>query len=81
LEVLWHHEEEIASLERDRDALLEHYAAAAPDALDSLPPEERHNLYKLFRLEVFTHPDGTTEIVLGDLLSYEEVCTAETLSR
>jgi site-specific DNA recombinase len=81
LEALRHHEEEIASLERDRDALLEHYAAAAPDALDSLPPEERHNLYRLFRLEVFTHPDGTTEIVLGDLLSYEEVCTTETLSR
>jgi hypothetical protein len=27
------------------------------------------------------HPDGTTELVLGDLLSYEEVCTRESLSR
>jgi hypothetical protein len=26
-------------------------------------------------------PDGTTELVLGDLLSYEEVCTKESLSR
>jgi hypothetical protein len=81
LEALRHHEEAIARLERDRDALLESYAATAPEALDSLPPEERHNLYKMFRLEVLAHPDGTTELVLGVLLSYEEVCTTETISR
>jgi len=81
LEALRHHEEEIAQLERDRDALLEHYAAAAPEKLDSLTLEQRHNLYKLFRLEVLAHSDGTTELVLGDLLSSEEVCTTETISR
>jgi hypothetical protein len=81
LEALRHHEEEIARLERDRDALLEYYASAAPEALNSLTPEQRHNLYKLFRLEVLAHADGTTELVLGDLLSSEEVCTTEATPR
>jgi len=81
LEALRHHEEEIAQLEKDRDAILEYYAGASGEALDSLSPEQRHNLYKSFRIEVFAHADGRTEIVLGDLLSYEEVCTKESLSR
>jgi site-specific DNA recombinase len=81
LEVLRCQEEEIAQLEQDRDTILESYAGASEEALDSLTPEQRHNLYKSFRLEVFAHADGSTEIVLGDLLSYEEVCTKESLSR
>ncbi len=81
LEALRGHEEEIARLERDRDAVLESYAGASSKALDSLTPEQRHNLYRSFRLEAFAHPDGTTELVLGDLLSYDEVCTEESLSR
>ncbi len=60
--------------------MLESYAGASDEALDSLTPEQRHNLYRSFRLEVFANPDGTTEIVLGDLLSHEEVCTEESLS-
>jgi site-specific DNA recombinase len=71
---------EIADLERDRDALLESYAGASDDALDRLTPEQRHNLYRSLRIEVLVHADGTTEIVLGDLLSYDEVCTEESLS-
>ncbi len=81
LEALRGHEEEIARLERDRDAVLESYAGASSEALDSLTPEQRHNLYRSFRLEVLAHADGTTELVLGDLLSYDEVCTKESLSR
>ena len=81
LEALRHHEEELARLEHDRDAILEHYAGASSEALDSLTPEQRHNLYKSLRIEVFVHADGGTEIVLGDLLSYDEVCTTESLSR
>jgi hypothetical protein len=71
-------EREIADLERDRDALLESYAGASEEALDSLMPKQRHNLYKSLRIEVLAHADGSTEIVLGNLLSYEEVCTTET---
>jgi site-specific DNA recombinase len=81
LEKLRHHEEEIAGLERDRDAVLESYAGASDEALDSLTPEQRHNLYRSLPIEVLAHADGTTEIVLGDLLSYDEVCTKESLSR
>ena len=81
LERLRHHEEEIARLERDRDAILETYAGASEEALDSLTPEQRHNLYRSFRIEVLAHADGTTELLLGHLLSYEEVCTKESLSR
>jgi len=76
-----HHEEELARLEDDRDAILKHYAGASSEALDSLTPEQRHNLYKSLRIEVFVHADGGTEIMLGDLLSYDEVCTTESLSR
>ncbi|HEX5974952.1 MAG TPA: hypothetical protein VFY57_07320 [Rubrobacteraceae bacterium] len=74
-------EREIADLERDRDAVLESFAGASEDALDALTPEQRHNLYRSLRIEVLAHADGSTEIVLGDLLSYEEVCTEESLSR
>jgi len=81
LEALRRREEEVAQLEKDRDAILEYYAGASSEALDSLTPEQRHNLYKSFRLEVFAHADGSTEIVLGDLLSHEEVCMTESLSR
>jgi hypothetical protein len=74
-------EREIADLERARDALLESYAATSEEALDSLTPEDRHRLYKSFGLEVFVHTDGTTELVLGNLLSYEQVCTEGTLPK
>ncbi len=75
LESLRLREREIADLERDRDAVLEGYAGASDEALDSLTPEQRHNLYRSLRIEVLAHADGSTEIILGNLLSYEEVCT------
>ncbi len=81
LESIRRHDEEIAQLERDRDAVLEGYAGASTEALDSLTPEQRHHLYKMFRIEVLANADGTTEIVLGNLLSYEELCTKDTLLR
>jgi site-specific DNA recombinase len=81
LESLRLRKQDIADLERDRDALLESYAGASEEALDSLTPEQRHNLYKSLRIGVLAHADGSTEIVLGNLLSCEEVCTTETTSR
>jgi site-specific DNA recombinase len=81
LESLRLREREIADLERDRDALLESYAGASEEALDSLTPEQRHNLYKSLRIGVLAHADSSTEIILGNLLSYEEVCTTDVLSR
>jgi hypothetical protein len=45
-------------LERDRDALLEHYAEMVPEGLESFGPEERRWVYKLLRLNVFADVDG-----------------------
>ena len=62
LATLRNRQEAIETLERDRDALLEHYAAIAPEALDSLTPEERHQLYRMLRLEVIIRPDANLEV-------------------
>ena len=52
----------VQDLERDRDALLEHHVALAPEALDSLTPEERHRFYKMLRLKVRLFADDSMEI-------------------
>jgi hypothetical protein len=44
--------ETLEKLERDKEALLGHYARMTPDALDALEPEERHQVYKMLRLTV-----------------------------
>jgi site-specific DNA recombinase len=51
----------LEQMERDKDAVLEKYAAVAPKALEGLAPEQRHRLYKMLRLVVFAHPDGSLE--------------------
>jgi hypothetical protein len=40
----------------------------SPAALDSLSPEERHQVYKMLRLTVEISPDGSLDVsgVLGD---------------
>jgi Recombinase zinc beta ribbon domain len=48
----------LEELERDRDALLESYAGMMPDALDSLAPEERCQVYVMLRLKVEILADG-----------------------
>lgn len=52
----------IRDLERDRDALLDSLEATAPEALDSLAPEERHRFYKLLGLLVEVGPDCHPDI-------------------
>jgi hypothetical protein len=42
----------LETLEQDRDTLLQSYAAMMPDALDSLTPEERYQVYGMLRLKV-----------------------------
>src|SRR5215212_8249181 len=51
----------LEELERDRDALLESYAGMMPEALDSLAPEERSQIYGMLRLEVEMAADGRME--------------------
>jgi len=44
----------------------------APEALESLAPKERHQLYKLLRLEVTIYPNAALEISWA--------CSPETIS-
>jgi site-specific DNA recombinase len=62
LEALNCRREKIAQLERDKDALLEHYASIAPVALESLTSEERHHTYRILRLRAYVFPDGGLEV-------------------
>jgi site-specific DNA recombinase len=66
---------ELASLEKDKEALLESYVSLAPEALDTLTPEERHRVYEMLRLKVSAHLDGTLEVngVLVDDVSKSEI--------
>jgi hypothetical protein len=77
LEALRTRQEKIEELQRDKDAVLEHYAALAPEALDSLAPEERHHLYRMLRLKAVARPDEPVELT-GDLVSAAKVSTLET---
>jgi hypothetical protein len=51
----------LEELERDRDTLLESYAKIVPDALDSLAPVERRQIYGMLRLKVEVAADGSME--------------------
>ena len=51
----------LEELERDRDTLLESYAAMMPEALDALSPEERQQVYVMLKLKVSVSADGRME--------------------
>jgi hypothetical protein len=63
LEALSERQEKLAELERDRDTLMKHYAGMVPEALDSLAPEERHQLYRMLRLKVVSNADRCLEVM------------------
>jgi len=62
----------IEQLERDRDAIMEHYAGMVPEALDGLTGEERHQVYRMIRLRVTIRPDGGLD---AEGVLREPVCT------
>ncbi len=62
----------IERLERDRDAIMEHYAVMVPEALDDLTGEERHQIYRMIRLLVTVQPDGGLDV---EGVLREPVCT------
>jgi hypothetical protein len=62
LETLKHRQRHLEELERDKDAVLETYAQMAPEALDALTPDERHQFYKMLRLRVTAYPDSSLEV-------------------
>jgi hypothetical protein len=74
LATLQNHQEAIEVLERDKEALLEHCANIAPEALNGLTPEERHHLYRMLRLEVVVRPDANPEVsgVFGEGVSLRD---------
>jgi hypothetical protein len=54
-------QEEIEALEADAEALLASYEQVTPDRLDALEAEEHHRIYRLRRLEILAHLDGSLE--------------------
>ncbi len=49
-------------LKRDRDTLLDDYAALVPEALQELGPEERRQIYAMLRLRIAVDIDGNMQI-------------------
>ena len=62
LETLRTHRERRGGLEANRDTLLDSLVGVAPDALESLTPEERHHVYRMLKLRVIVGSDGTLEV-------------------
>jgi hypothetical protein len=54
-------QEDIEAMEADADTLLASYERVTPEKLDALEAEERHRVYRLMRLEVLAHLDGSLE--------------------
>jgi hypothetical protein len=81
LEVLRSREEHVRELEEGRDALLTSLEAQAPEALDYLTPEQRHQWYKLLKLRADVFADGRVEVSWAGAPSGEGVCETATLSR
>jgi hypothetical protein len=62
LEAIRNRQERIGEMEKDRDALLESYASLAPEALEELAHEERHQVYRMLRLRVGVRIGGALEV-------------------
>ena len=72
-------EKRVEGLERDRDALLESWTAAVPEALGGLRGQEKNRLYRMLRLEVTPTAEGfDVRGALGDVLHSQRL--AEELS-
>jgi hypothetical protein len=52
----------VEDLERDRETLLEAYVGKVPVELDKLTGEERHQVYRMLRLQVFVYPIGDLDV-------------------
>ncbi len=62
----------LEELERDKASLLTKYADMVPEALENLSGEERHQVYRMLRLQVWVRPDGPIEV---EGVLREAVCT------
>jgi site-specific DNA recombinase len=70
--------ERLEAMERDRDLILESYAALAPEALDTLSPEERRKVYVILNLTVEALADGGLKMsgAFGEEPVWEDVRTS-----
>ena len=68
LQALKSRSELLLNLQREKDIIMERYAGMVPGALETLSPQERHQVYRMLRLKVVAHPDDTMEVqgVFGD---------------
>ena len=62
LQALKNQRERIGELEAGRDSLPDSLTGMAPDALDSLTPEERYQVYKMLKVGVTVGLDSTLEV-------------------
>jgi hypothetical protein len=62
LEALKSKRDRITEMEQDRDALLDSLMQIGSEALDTLTPDEKHQLYRILRLEVVVREDRTPEV-------------------
>jgi site-specific DNA recombinase len=62
LRALQSRKEHLDELEQDRNVLLDNLTNIAPEALEALGPEERHQFYRMLRLKVITNLDGSLEM-------------------
>ena len=79
LEALRGHEEYMRGLEADRDTLIDSLESQAPEALDSLMPEQRHRWYTLLKLRADVFADGRVEVSWAGGLPTEAVCETATI--
>src|SRR5215207_1833266 len=81
LEALDRRRENIEELEKDKDAVMESYAGMVPEELDDLTSEERHQIYKMLRLQVIVGPDRPPEVsgTFGEDLDFCELESSSTL--
>jgi hypothetical protein len=70
--------ERLEAMERERDLILESYAALVPEALDALSPEERRKVYVILNLTVEPLADGSLKIsgAFGEEPVWEDVGTS-----
>jgi hypothetical protein len=69
-------------MQRDRDLILESYAALAPEALDALSPEERRKVYVILNLTVEPLAGSDLKIsgAFGEEPVWEDVGTSRRFS-
>jgi site-specific DNA recombinase len=59
---LTHHQERVAKLEREAEALMKQYHSQAREGLDLFTPEDRHDVYKALGIKILARADGVAEL-------------------